>query len=67
MPLFPLIPGNAGTQRYIGIEQQLACNWRINPYLSFRASLVHYSVGDFVRAAHGQDTNFAMTYLAARF
>jgi len=67
MPLFPLIPGNAGTQRYIGIEQQLACNWRINPYLGFRASLVHYAVGDFVSAAHGRDTNFAMMYLAARF
>ncbi len=67
MPLFPLIPGNAGTQRYIGLEQQLACNWRVNPYLSFRASLVHYEVGDFVTAAHGRDTDFAMMYLAARF
>ena len=67
MPLFPLIPGNAGSQRYIGLEQQLACNWRINPNLSFRAALVHYAAGDFVTAAHGRDTNFAMTYLAARF
>ena len=67
MPLFPLIPGDAGTRRYIGIEQQLACNWRINPFLSVRASLVHYAIGDFVTAARGRDTNFAMTYIAARF
>ena len=65
-PLFPLIAGNAGNQRYSGLEQQIAANWRINPYLSLRASVVHFSIGDFVREARGRDTNFAMFYIAAR-
>lgn len=65
-PLFPLIPGNAGNQRYSGIEQQISGIWRFNPYLTLRASIVHFSVGGFVQAAHGRDTNFALLYLAAR-
>ncbi len=65
-PLFPLIAGNVGRQRYSGLEQQIAANWRINPNLSLRAAVVHFSAGDFVRAARGRDTNFAMLYIAAR-
>ncbi len=66
-PLFPLIPGNAGTEHYVGVEHQLAANWRINAFLTMRAALVHYAVGQFVIDAHGRDTDFAMTYIAARF
>ena len=65
-PLFPLIAGNIGRQRYSGLEQQIAANWRINQYFSMRAALVHFSAGDFVREARGRDTNFAMMYIAAR-
>ncbi len=65
-PLFPLIPGDAGAQRYIGTEQQIAGNWAINPHLSVRASVVHFSVGQFVVNARGRDTNFAMFYVFAR-
>jgi hypothetical protein len=66
-PLFPLIPGNAGNQRYIGIEHQIAGNWRVNSFVTMRATLVHYSVGQFVSDARGRDTNFAMLYVATRF
>ena len=65
-PLFPLIAGNVGNQRYIALEQQIAANLLINQYLSLRASVVHFSAGDFVREARGHDTHFAMFYIAAR-
>jgi hypothetical protein len=66
-PLFPLIAGNAEHQRYVGVEHQLAGNWRINAYFTVRATLVHYAAGPFVIDAKGRDTNFAMMYLASRF
>ena len=66
-PLFPLIPGNAGNQRYVGIEHQIAANWRINPYVTMRATLVQYDVGQFVTDARGRNTDFAMLYVATRF
>ena len=65
-PLFPLIAGSLGNQRYTGLEQQVAANCRINRFLTLRASVVHFSVGGFVREARGRDTNFAMFYIAAR-
>jgi hypothetical protein len=66
-PLFPLIPGSAGNHRFVGIEHQLAGNWRINPFVTVRATMVHYSVGQFVIGAGGRDTNFGMLYVATRF
>jgi hypothetical protein len=66
-PLFPLIPGSSGNQRYVGIEHQVAGTWRINPFVTMRGTLVHYSVGQFVADARGRDTNFGMLYVATRF
>jgi Alginate export len=66
-PLIPLIPGNPGSQRHVGSEHQIAGNWRINPFVTMRATLVHYSVGQFVTDARGRDTNFAMLDVATRF
>jgi hypothetical protein len=66
-PLFPLIPGGAGNQRYVGMEHQLAGNWRVNRFVTMRATLVHYSAGQFVIDARGRDTNFGMLYVATRF
>jgi hypothetical protein len=66
-PLFPLIPGSAGNNCHIGIEHQVAGDWRINPFFTMRSTLVHYSVGQFVTGARGRDTDFAMLHVATRF
>ena len=60
-PTFALVRPDDTSRRYSGVEQQVEAIWRINTVLDVTAAYVHFEPGAFLRSAHAQSQDFAMT------
>jgi hypothetical protein len=49
--------GHAG--RYTGTYAQIRTDWTLSPHTAVALELVHFAVGDVLRAAGGHDSNYA--------
>jgi len=67
LPLAPLIAGDSSTARYIGTQNQLLAIWQYNAFLSFKAALVKFEPGGFVKKNGGNNLDYAQLATIVRF
>jgi hypothetical protein len=63
----PVIDADVGGSGLVGTTGSILFEWQIGVHTSFSTSFVHFWAGDVVRAANGDDVDFATASLAFRF
>jgi hypothetical protein len=62
------VPGTAGKAgRYTGTQFQLATSWRATAHTELNLAYVHFDVGDAIKAAGGNDSNYLSSWVSFRF
>jgi hypothetical protein len=67
VPGFPLVPGAASNERFIGAIFDVIGTWRISPHLTLQGTYVHAVAGDVIKDAGGQDVDFLLFQSVFKF
>ena len=67
VPGFPLVPGPASDERYIGNVFDVIATWRLSSHMTLQASYVHAMLGDVIKDAGGEDIDFALFQTMLKF
>ena len=65
--LAPLIPGNAGHSRFVGVQAQALLEWQVSRHAAVSLAYVRFQRGAFVREAGGRSIDFASAVTSFKF